>query len=118
MKFVLVFQAILATCIILCDARHGFDHHGRHHEDFRQHSHHSQHGWQIDLKKMETPKNETISIDVTRKSSSIGGNEDSTIKVTYIWFNLARFNSFRACILTCLFCFCYFSRSTSAMASN
>ncbi|XP_065057109.1 uncharacterized protein LOC135685196 [Rhopilema esculentum] len=78
MKFVLVFQAILATYMILCDARHGLDHHGRHHEDFR----HFQHGWKIDLKKMETPKNETISIDVTRKSSSSEGNEKSTMKVS------------------------------------
>ena len=78
---------LLVVVVILsaCEAhRHHLDHHGRHHdgESRREHlKHHPNHDLKVTLADLATPKNETISIDVTRKETR-PDNEKNTIRVT------------------------------------
>ena len=88
---------LVAILLGLNDAhRHHLNHHGRHHQDEhrhgghhpegpRHHRHQSQKGHDVEISvaDLSTPKNETISIDVTRKLNG-PNNEKGSIKVIVV----------------------------------
>ena len=67
--------------------RHHLNHHGRHHEEKgrKHHGHRPESGVAVTLADLSTPKNETILIDVTRKTTG-PSNEKTTIKVGAIMY--------------------------------
>lgn len=63
--------------------RHHLDHHGKHHKEAHHGKHfkpHSGHDLKVSLTDLSTPENETITIDVTRKTTG-PNNEKTNIKV-------------------------------------
>ena len=73
--------------------RHHLKHHGRHHEEGRKHheegrkhhGHHAEDDVAVTLADLSTPKNETISIDVTRKTTG-PNNQKTTIRVGLVLY--------------------------------
>ena len=66
--------------------RHHLKHHGRHHEEGRKHhGHHAEDDVAVTLADLSTPKNETILIDVTRKTTG-PSNQKTTIRVGFVLY--------------------------------
>ena len=113
MENVSLFLIFVAVCMAVGEAhRHHLDHHGKHHKEAHHGKHfkpHTGHDLKVSLADLSTPENETITIDVTRRTTG-PNNEITNIKVKVCFsylciedFTVLKFPIFRKYLVEAIF---------------